>query len=98
MKSLKEDENAMESRVGNIVMQNCESLGATVCETPVRPKPRPQPPVDDMNPNSDFVPNRRIKLTNGNESQIFSGLYYKIKSKSNNRVFMDQSRGRVSHN
>ncbi len=97
MKSLKEDENAMESRVGNIVTQNCESLGATICEIPVRTKPRPQPPVDDMNQNLDFIPNRRIKLTNGNESKIFTGLYYKITSKSNNQVFMDQSRGSVSH-
>ncbi len=97
IKSSKEDENAMESRVGDIVMQNCESLGSTVCEIPFKPKPKPQPPVVDLDPNSGFVPNRRIKLSNGNESQIFTGLYYKLISKSNNNVFMDQLRGSVSH-
>jgi hypothetical protein len=97
IKSLKDEENGFDSSVGNIVIQNCDSLGATVCETSIRPKPKPQPPIEPNDPNSEFVPNRRIKLSNGNESQIFTGLYYKITSKSNNQVFMDQSRGIVSH-
>ncbi len=96
IKSLKDEENGFDSTVGNIVIQNCESLGATVCETSIKPTPRPQPPIEPEDPNSEFVPIRRIKLSNGNESQIFTGLYYKITSKSNNQVFMDQSRGIVS--
>ncbi len=95
MKSLKE-ENSIDSEVGDIVTQNCKSLGATVCEVSIKPKPKVEPKDRQIDPNEEFIPNRKIKLMNGNETELFTGLYYKIRSKFNDLIFMDQMRGIVS--
>jgi hypothetical protein len=51
MKSLKEEENSIDSEVGDIVTQNCKSLGATVCGIPIKPKPKVESKERRINPN-----------------------------------------------
>jgi len=84
------------SNIEDIIKLKCNSFGSTVCE--ISNKPQKSKPIQDKrkDPNSEFFQNKKIKLSNGNETEIFTGLYYVISSKYENQIFISHLIGKVS--
>ena len=67
--------------------QDCNGLGATVCEIQVNKPLASKAEAKEYNMNEDVVPNIRLNFSNGTLSDFWSGTYYALVSKFNNRTF-----------
>ena len=82
------------AKVGSIVVKDCDKLGAIACEITANKPLKPE--VKEINPNEDVVENKRIKLTNGTDSNFFTGIYYIVTSKYKNAAFSNYIYSNVS--
>ena len=83
---------------GSIIKQNCSKDEATtVCELVANKEPVWQTTAKEYNPNENFVPNIRLKYSNGTDSHFFTGVYYILQSKYKNSTFSNSILGNVSN-
>ena len=81
-------------KVGQVMIQNCDEVGATVCEIRTNTKTIDKMEAKVYDLNDDYIPNERLDFSD-DKTVFFSGTYYLLISKFKNKTFSNKYLGHV---